>query len=217
MRMHVCRSCHGQSGHLVLDLGEQPPCDYFPPAAALDSDPVYPLQMWLCSYCGLAQLVSDPTVREEPRGVESAALVSQAVDALRKVRSAGLLRADAKVAEYGSPHGGSWLGMLGDFGLVQSDSTSIADVVLDCFGLMHAADQATALAERAARVAPGGVLLIQYHSLETIVRKSPRRTLKVVESTSLRPLACLSLRSRKEKDITVSPWTPKASSGPAGS
>ena len=44
-----------------------------------------------------------------------------------------------------------------------------ADVVLDCFGLMHAADQAAALAERAARVAPGGVLLLQYHSLGTIL------------------------------------------------
>ena len=34
---------------------------------------------------------------------------------------------------------------------------------------MHAPDQAAALAERAARVAPGGVLLLQYHSLDTIV------------------------------------------------
>ena len=43
-------------------------------------------------------------------------------------------------------------------------------MVLDCFGLMHAPDQAAALAERAARVAPGGVLLLQYHSLDTIIR-----------------------------------------------
>src|SRR5947207_3282964 len=43
-------------------------------------------------------------------------------------------------------------------------------VVLDCFGLMHAADQAAALAGRVARVAAGGVLLLQYHSLEAIVR-----------------------------------------------
>jgi hypothetical protein len=35
---------------------------------------------------------------------------------------------------------------------------------------MHSSDQAAALAERAARVAPGGVLLLQYHSLGTIVR-----------------------------------------------
>jgi hypothetical protein len=45
-----------------------------------------------------------------------------------------------------------------------------ADVVLDCFGMMHCADQASALAERAARVAPNGVLLLQFHSLATILR-----------------------------------------------
>jgi hypothetical protein len=44
-----------------------------------------------------------------------------------------------------------------------------ADLVLDCFGLMHAADQRRALAGRVARVAPGGVLLLQYHALGTII------------------------------------------------
>ena len=43
-------------------------------------------------------------------------------------------------------------------------------MVMDCFGMMHAADQRGALAERAAREAQGGVLLLQYHSLDTIVR-----------------------------------------------
>ena len=43
-------------------------------------------------------------------------------------------------------------------------------MVLDCFGLMHAADQSAALAERVSRVAPGGVLLLQYHSLDAIIR-----------------------------------------------
>ena len=42
-------------------------------------------------------------------------------------------------------------------------------MILDCFGMMHAADQRAALAERAARVAPGGVLLLQYHALSTII------------------------------------------------
>jgi hypothetical protein len=35
---------------------------------------------------------------------------------------------------------------------------------------MHSADQSAALAERVARVAKGGVLLLQYHSLDTIIR-----------------------------------------------
>jgi hypothetical protein len=131
---------------------------------------VYPLQMWLCSSCGLAQLLTDPTVPEEPRGTEPAALVAQAADAVHRVAAAGLLPDGARVAEYGSPHGGSWLGLLADWGLKPVDDAAPADVILDCFGMMHAADQATAVAERAARLAPGGVLLLQYHSLDTIIR-----------------------------------------------
>jgi hypothetical protein len=55
-------------------------------------------------------------------------------------------------------------------GLSQIADQDCADVVIDSFGMMHDPDQAAALAERTARVAPGGVLLLQYHSLATIVR-----------------------------------------------
>jgi C-methyltransferase C-terminal domain/Putative zinc binding domain/Methyltransferase domain len=169
--VHECRACSGRTGHLVLDLGEQPPCDYFPKCDDPGPDPVYPLQMWLCASCGLAQLREDPTVPEEPKGAEPAALVAQAGDAVRSVAVAGLLPKGARVAEYGSPHGGSWLGLLADRGLVPViGRDTAADVIVDCFGMMHAADQAAALAERAARLAPGGVLLLQYHSLDAIVR-----------------------------------------------
>lgn len=169
MREHACRACRGQAGRLVLDLGEQPACDYFPKYDDPGPDPVYPLQMWLCSSCGLAQLLTDPTVPEEPKGAEPAALAAQARDAVARVAAAGYLPARGTVAEYGSPHGGSWLGLLTGRGLTAVPGTDIADVVLDCFGLMHAADQAAALAERAARVAAGGVLLVQYHSLAAII------------------------------------------------
>ena len=165
----VCRACPSRSGDLVLDLGEQPACDYFPKLDDPGPDPVYPLQMWLCSSCGLAQLVADPTVPEEPRGTEPAALVAQAADAVDRVAKAGVLPEGGRVVEYGSPHGGSWLGLLESRGLTPVDSAA-ADVVLDCFGLMHSADQSAALAERVARVAPGGILLLQYHPLATIVR-----------------------------------------------
>jgi hypothetical protein len=165
----ACRACRSRTGDLVLDLGDQPPCDYFPPAGDPGPDPEYPLQMWLCAACGLAQLVADPTVPEEVRGAEPAALVEQAQDAVNRVATAGLARAGQRVAEYGSPHGGSWLGLLAGRGLTAVGDGEPADVVLDCFGLMHAADQAAALAQRAARVAPGGVLLLQYHSLEAII------------------------------------------------
>jgi hypothetical protein len=174
----VCRACHARAGHLVLDLGEQPACDYFPRSDDPGPDPVYPLQMWLCSMCGLAQLVADPTMREEPRGTEPAALVAQAADAVDRVAAAGLLAAGCRVKEYGSPHGGSWLGLLTRRGLTPVNDGEPADVVLDCFGLMHSADQAAAIAQRAARVATGGVLLLQYHSLETIVRRGQWNALR---------------------------------------
>ncbi len=166
----VCRACAGQAGQLVLDLGEQPASDYFPRSGDPGPDPAYPLQMWLCSTCGLAQLVADPTVPEEPRGTEPAALVKQAADAVARVAAAGLLTDGRRVAEYGSPHGGSWLDLLAGRGLTPVPAGGPADVVLDCFGLMHAAEQSNALAERVSRVTLGGVLLLQYHSLDAIIR-----------------------------------------------
>ena len=170
MGSYLCRACRGQSGDLVLDLGEQPACDYFPRSDNPGPDPVYPLQMWLCASCGLAQLVADPTVPEEPKGNEPEALVVQARDAVERVAQAGLLPDGGRVAEYGSPHGGSWLGLLTSRGLGVVDDGEQADVVVDCFGMMHASDQSAALGERVDRLTAGGVLLMQYHALETIIR-----------------------------------------------
>ena len=48
MTAYECRACRGRAGDLVLDLGEQPACDYFPRCDDPGPDPVYPLQMWLC-------------------------------------------------------------------------------------------------------------------------------------------------------------------------
>src|ERR1700749_2787256 len=106
MGEHTCRACRGQDGQLVLDLGEQPACDYFPGSDDPGPDPVYPLQMWLCAACGLAQLMAEP-----------AALTAQAADAVAGAAAAGVLTPGARVAEYGSPHGGSWLGQLTERGL----------------------------------------------------------------------------------------------------
>jgi hypothetical protein len=169
MDKHACRACRGSAGHLVLDLGEQPACDYFPSCDDPGPDAVYPLQMWLCSSCGLAQLLADPTVPEEPKGTEPAALIAQAADAVQRAAATGWLPERGVVAEYGSPHGGSWLGLLSARGLTPATDGGQADVIIDCFGMMHAADQREALAERAARIAPGGVLLLQYHALSTIL------------------------------------------------
>lgn len=178
MDKYTCRACGESVGALVLDLGEQPACDYFPRQDARGPDPVYPLQMWLCSSCGLAQLLEDPTIAEEPRATEPAALVAQSADAVERVAAAGLLPAGDVVAEYGSPHGGSWLGLLAARGLGLAGPGESADVIVDCFGMMHAADQYAALAERTARLRPGGVLLLQYHSLNTIIRQGQWNALR---------------------------------------
>lgn len=166
----ACRSCSAAAGDLVLDLGEQPACDEFPDRNDPGPDPGYPLQMWLCSVCGLAQLVGQPTVAAEPRGVEPEALVAQATDAVERLAQGGWLSDGSRVLEFPSPHGGSWLGLLGRRGLQPVTDDGSADVVIDSFGMMHDPDQAAALSERAARVAPEGVLLLQYHSLGTIMR-----------------------------------------------
>jgi hypothetical protein len=166
----ACRSCSGRSGHLVLDLGRKPACDYFPGCHDPGPDPGYPLQMWLCSSCGLAQLVGEATVAEEPRGAEPEALVAQAVDAVERLATAGWLSGRSRGVEFASPHGGSWLGLLADRGVAPVADGGPADLVIDSFGIMHDPDQSSALEERAARVAPGGALLLQYHSLNTIIR-----------------------------------------------
>ena len=181
----ACRSCSGRSGNLVLDLGNQPACDYFPECQDPGPDPGYPLQMWLCSSCGLTQLLGQPTVAEEPRGIEPAALVAQAADAVERLAAAGWLSGRSRVVEFSSPHGGSWLGLLADRGLAPVSDGGPADLVIDSFGMMHNADQSGALAERVARVAPGGILLLQYHSLghdhpSGSVERSPAWALRVL-------------------------------------
>lgn len=166
----ACRSCGGRSGNLVLDLGNQPACSYFPGHSDVGSDPRYPLKMWLCSSCSLAQLLGDPMLTDEMQGTEPEALIAQAADAVEHLAAAGLLAGRSRVAEFASPHGGSWLSLLEARGLTPVPQGRPGDVVIDSFGMMHDSNQSSALVQRAARVAPGGVLLLQYHSLATIMR-----------------------------------------------
>jgi hypothetical protein len=174
----ICRSCRARRGDVVLDLGKQPASDFFPETDDPGPDPVYPLRMWLCAECGLAQLAEDPTVPEEPRGVEPAALVAQAKDAINHVMRSGMIEPGARVLEYGSPHGGSWLPLLAEHGLKPVAPGEPADVIVDCFGMMHSDDQHAAVAERASRLAENGILLLQYHSLATIIRSGQWNALR---------------------------------------
>jgi len=131
------------------------------------ADEVQPLAMDLCQACGLAQLADDDTVADEPRAMEPQALKDQAEDAINRVGAAGWLRGDTAL-EFGSPHGGTWIPLLTERGFMTT--TSQAGVVLDSFGIMHEPDQRSAFAQRARATAPDGVLLLQYHSIATIVK-----------------------------------------------
>lgn len=123
--------------------------------------------MDLCRCCGLAQLAGEdaPDVAEEQQSIEPQAMRDQAAAAVHQLAASGWLRGKF-VREFGSPHGGTWLPLLAERGYRESE---IADVVLDSFGLMHDADQRSAVELRANVTAPEGVLLIQFPSLMAMV------------------------------------------------
>jgi hypothetical protein len=167
--MTECRGCGKSTLSRVLDLGKVPAADHFP----LAMDPVraeetsHWLAMDVCHACGLAQLAGDDTAVEEPRAVEPQAVRDQAKAAVERVAAAGWLRGNT-VLEFGSPHGGTWIPLLTAHGFTTVMSS--ADVVLDCFGIMHEPDQRGAFARRAQVTRPGGVLLLLYHPIVTMVR-----------------------------------------------
>lgn len=168
----ACRGC-GLTGLVsVLELSPVAPADLFPPAdsAAHADESAYRLEMASCSGCGLAQLVTDDTTVEEPLGVEPQALKDQANEALSQLFTGKVLVKGMRVAEFTSPHGGSWTPIAVQRGLVAVGDADDhpADVVFDSFGMMHAPDQRAAVAARARATATDGVLLLQFHSLATI-------------------------------------------------
>lgn len=168
----MCRFCSSVSGEIVLDLGSRPSAELFPKNGDPGPDPTFPLRMWLCADCGLAQLADLADVPEEPTGDEPAALLAQRRDAVAQLAGLGVLPEGGTVKEFPSPHGGTWLDLLAGHGLpAAGPSDATADVVVDgCFGIMHEHDQLAAFEERATALRPGGVLVLQFHSLDAVVR-----------------------------------------------
>jgi C-methyltransferase C-terminal domain/Putative zinc binding domain len=166
--MNECRGCGETTLSRVLDFGNVPAPDHFP----LVGDPFHTeevrhgLAIDLCHSCGLAQLADDDTALEESLGVEPQALRDQAEIAVKQVAAAGWLRGST-VLEFDSPHSGTWIPLVAKYGF--SAATSDADVVLDCFGIMHEPDQRSSFARRAEATRKGGVLLLQYQPIVTIV------------------------------------------------
>jgi hypothetical protein len=175
--MNECRGCGETTLGRVLDFGNVPAPDQFPPV----TDPVcadeacHRLAIDLCRACGLAQLADDDTDVQEPRGVEPQALRHQAEVAVKRVAAAGWLQG-ATVLEFDSPHSGTWIPLVAEYGF--SVATSNADVVLDCFGIMHEPDQRNSFARRAQATRKGGVLLLQYQPIVTIVEQGQWNALR---------------------------------------
>ncbi|MEJ8281809.1 class I SAM-dependent methyltransferase [Pseudonocardia spirodelae] len=169
-----CRACGGADGRVVLDLGDQPPWDRMPHRDVPLPDPAWPLRMWLCAGCGLAQLEDDADAVEELHGVEPRAMAEQSDRSVGRLAREGLVRPGGRVAEFGSPHGESWLPRLTGRGMTAVDPAAAppdgVDLVVDFYGLLHEPDQAAALDRRVRLLRPGGTLALQLLPLGTVLR-----------------------------------------------
>jgi hypothetical protein len=165
---HRCRGCRSTRGEVVLDLGDQPAADHFPLATDPGPDVRHPLAMWWCADCGLAQLLDDATVADEPRAIEPRAAVRQAHEAVEELLGAGLL-APGEFIEFASPHGGSWSEALLARGFRPAQGAR-AGVVIDVYGLMHDGDQRAGLRARAEALTDDGVLLLQFPTYASTLR-----------------------------------------------
>lgn len=175
--MNECRGC-GETGlSKVLDFGKVPAPDHFPllSEAARPEEICHGLSIDLCPSCGLAQLAEDDTAGEEAHGVEPQALRDQAALAVKQLAVEGWLRGNT-VLEFDSPHSGTWVPHVLEYGF--RTSTVDADVVLDCFGIMHEPDQRASFARRAAATRADGVLFLQYQSITTIVEQGQWNALR---------------------------------------
>ncbi len=174
-----CRGCGRDTVELVVDLGEQTAADYFPPATDPTEDPRWPLELWLCRACTLAQLGPvRPLLPEMPLAVESATSIAHAGSSVRALLARHPELDGATVAEFASHHGGSWLPSLRAAGCRDAGEGEPADLVVDVHGLAHEPDLAASLALRAQRLAPGGRLLLEFHHLLPLVEQCQFDTIR---------------------------------------
>ncbi len=179
MRKHRCRGCDSGDVVRVVDLGFQPGADYFPPADAPGDDPRWPLELWFCSGCTLVQLGPvEPRLPEPPLAVESATSVAHAETSVSDlVRDCPEL-SGATVVEFDSHHGGSWLQHLRAAGCRTVADGERADLVVDVHGLAHEPAIGRSLAKRVERLAPGGLLVLEFHHLLPLLVETQYDTIR---------------------------------------
>lgn len=167
---HRCRGCGGGPVEPVVDLGPQPAADHFPPESDRGVDPRWPLELWFCTACTLVQLGPvDPALPEAPLAVESATSRAHAVSCVDAIVAEHPELVGAPVIEFASHHGGSWLPGLSAAGCRPAGPQEPGRLVVDVHGLAHDPDPGAGLAERARRLAPDGLMILEFHHLLPLV------------------------------------------------
>jgi hypothetical protein len=150
----------------VVDLGAQPAADHFPPADSADDDPRWPLELWLCQACTLVQLGPvDALLPEPPLAIESATSRAHAEASVKEILRDHPELLGGRVYEFASHHGGSWLDHLRSAGCRVVGGPERADLVVDVHALAHEPAVGETLRARADRLAPGGLLVLEFHHL----------------------------------------------------
>jgi C-methyltransferase C-terminal domain/Putative zinc binding domain len=174
-----CRGCGEVAATRVLDLGEVPASDYFPPLNDPSRDPRWPLQLFVCGECALVQLgPSEHPEPEPPRAVESATALTHAARSAADIVATEGLHPGERVIEIDSHHGGSWLAGFTEAGLVERPGDESADLVVDVHGIAHEPDLAGPLAAHGRRIAPGGRLVLEFHHLLPMLEQSQIDTVR---------------------------------------
>lgn len=176
---HECRGCGSGEVERVVDLGPQPGADYFPPTSTTGDDPRWPLELWLCRACTLVQLGPvEPQLPEPPLAIESATSLAHAETSVRDLLGDYPDLSGASVVEFDSHHGGSWLEHLRAVGCRTVADGERADLVVDVHGLAHEPAIGRCLAERSERLAPGGLLVLEFHHLLPLLVESQFDTVR---------------------------------------
>lgn len=163
---HRCRGCDSGDVVRVVDLGHQPGADYFPPMDTPGEDPRWPLELWFCRSCTLVQLGPvEPRLAEPPLAIESATSRAHAETSVNDLVRDYPELSGATVVEFDSHHGGSWLPHLLATGCRTVSDGERAQFVVDVHGLAHEPAIGRSLAERVERLAPGGLLVLEFHHL----------------------------------------------------
>lgn len=162
----ACRGCDSGNVVRVVDLGPQPGADYFPPISTSGDDPRWPLELWLCRTCTLVQLGPvEPRLPEPALAIESATSLAHAETSVRDLVRDYPELPGATVVEFDSHHGGSWLKHLLAAGCRTVADGERAHLVVDVHGLAHETAIDRSLAQRVERLAPGGLLVLEFHHL----------------------------------------------------